>query len=102
MPRCPTRRYRQTYALATSKSLVASEHRDCCYAHETAPEYVQAPLVLPSGEDQEPLWPNGPEEHLQDCDGPRCQTIKGATEIEDHAGMDTRTNSAQGKIAELH
>ena len=57
--------------------------------------------ALPEGEDKEPLLPDGPEEHPADCDGACCQTIDGATEIEDHTGMNPRTDSTQGKVAEL-
>ena len=49
----------------------------------------------------EPLLPDGADEHPLDCEGPCCQTIDGATDIEDHTGMNAVANSVQGKVAEL-
>ena len=37
--------------------------------------------------DMDPLLPDGPDEHLLDCDGPCCQTIDGATEIMAHQAV---------------
>ena len=42
-----------------------------------------------------PETSGSPETQLQDCDGPCCQTIGGATEIEDHTGMDAQLERKQ-------